>query len=173
MKVLDLLLPHVGWREFLPWEGQIGPVILGGIHWLQVGGILLYVMSHLLMSTIWRGSKMATGTQTQTAWALGIRDLAETLETHLAEVKYQGELQLQHSLFIACGRLLHLMIHWKNRWAATHLPAHQAPTQQARLTTTSWYTTCPLVCWHTSRHPKEGSNNTRLWLQTCLGDADK
>jgi hypothetical protein len=33
--------------------GQTGPVILGGLHWLQVGGILLYVMSHLLMSTIW------------------------------------------------------------------------------------------------------------------------
>jgi hypothetical protein len=27
--------------------------ILGGIHSLQVGGILLYVMSHMLMSTIW------------------------------------------------------------------------------------------------------------------------
>jgi hypothetical protein len=24
-----------------------------GLHWLQIGGILLYVMSHLLMSTIW------------------------------------------------------------------------------------------------------------------------
>jgi hypothetical protein len=53
VKVLVLLIPHVGWREFLPWIGQIGPVILGGLHWLQVGGILLYVMSHMLMSTIW------------------------------------------------------------------------------------------------------------------------
>jgi hypothetical protein len=53
VEVLVLLLPHVGWKEFLPWDGQIGPVILGGLHWLQVGGILLYVMSHVLMSTIW------------------------------------------------------------------------------------------------------------------------
>jgi hypothetical protein len=48
-----LLLPHVGWREFLPWDVQIVPVNLGGLHWLQVGGILLYVMSHVLISTIW------------------------------------------------------------------------------------------------------------------------
>jgi hypothetical protein len=37
----------------LAWNGQIGPVILAGLHWPQVGGILLYVMSHWLMSTIW------------------------------------------------------------------------------------------------------------------------
>jgi hypothetical protein len=37
----------------LVWDVQIGPVILGGLHWLQIGGILLYVMSHLLMSAIW------------------------------------------------------------------------------------------------------------------------
>jgi hypothetical protein len=37
----------------LPWDGQIGPVILGGLHLTQVGEILLYVMSHLLMSTTW------------------------------------------------------------------------------------------------------------------------
>jgi hypothetical protein len=30
VKVLVLLLPHVRWREFLAWDGQIGPVILGG-----------------------------------------------------------------------------------------------------------------------------------------------
>jgi hypothetical protein len=30
-----------------------GPVILWGLHWLHVGGILLYAMSHLLISTIW------------------------------------------------------------------------------------------------------------------------
>jgi hypothetical protein len=28
--MLVLLLPHVGWGEFLPLDGQIGPVILGG-----------------------------------------------------------------------------------------------------------------------------------------------
>jgi hypothetical protein len=26
--VLVSLLPHVGWREFLAWDGHIGPVIL-------------------------------------------------------------------------------------------------------------------------------------------------
>jgi hypothetical protein len=51
--MLVLLLPHGRRREFLAWDGQIGPVILGGLHWLQVDGILLYVMSHLLMTTIW------------------------------------------------------------------------------------------------------------------------
>jgi hypothetical protein len=51
--VLVLLPPHGRWREFLLWDGQIGPVILRGIHFLQVGGILLYVMSHLLRFTIW------------------------------------------------------------------------------------------------------------------------
>jgi uncharacterized membrane protein YkvI len=49
VEVLGLLLPHVGRREFLPWDIQIGSVILGGLP----SRSLLYVMSHLLMSTIW------------------------------------------------------------------------------------------------------------------------
>jgi hypothetical protein len=48
-----LLLPHVGWREFLPWNVQIGHVILEELHWLQVGGILLYIINRGLMSTLW------------------------------------------------------------------------------------------------------------------------
>jgi hypothetical protein len=36
------------------------------------------------------------GIQTQTAWVLWIRDLAEMLEPHLKEVKHQGELKLWH-----------------------------------------------------------------------------
>jgi hypothetical protein len=40
-----------GGGNFLPWDGQIGPVTLGVLHW--VCGILLYVMSHMLMSKIW------------------------------------------------------------------------------------------------------------------------
>jgi hypothetical protein len=39
---------------------------------------------------------MATETQTRTAWAPWIRDLDETLETCLAEVKHKGESKLQH-----------------------------------------------------------------------------
>jgi hypothetical protein len=55
VEILVLLPPHGRQRDFLAWDGQIGPVILGGVvlHWLQVDGILLYVMSHLLMSTVW------------------------------------------------------------------------------------------------------------------------
>jgi hypothetical protein len=53
VEMLVLLLPHGRQREFLAWDDQIGPVILGRLHWLQVDGILLYVMSHLLISTIW------------------------------------------------------------------------------------------------------------------------
>jgi hypothetical protein len=30
VEMLVLILPHVGWREFLSWDGQIGPIILGG-----------------------------------------------------------------------------------------------------------------------------------------------
>jgi hypothetical protein len=63
--------------------------------------------------------KMETGTQTKTAWALWIRDLAEMLEPLLAEVEHQGELKLWHSEPLAHGRLLHVMIHWENRWATT------------------------------------------------------
>jgi hypothetical protein len=33
------------------------------------------------------------------------------LETHLAEVKHQGELKLWDPESLACGRLLHLTIH--------------------------------------------------------------
>jgi hypothetical protein len=51
--MLVLSLQPGGQKEFLAWDDQIGTVILGRLHWLQVEGILLYVMSHLLMSTIW------------------------------------------------------------------------------------------------------------------------
>jgi hypothetical protein len=54
---------------------------------------------------------MATGTQPQTVWAPQIRDFAKMQETHLAEVKQQGEPKLQHSEPLAHGRLLHTMIY--------------------------------------------------------------
>jgi hypothetical protein len=116
-----------------------------------------------------RRSKMVTGTQMQTAWAPWIRDLAETLETYLAEVKHKGEQKLWHPEPLAHGRLFHIMIHWKNRWAAACLPAHQASSLQ--------------TCWANARAPphrpigqpppQEGSSTTRCWFQTCLGDTDK
>jgi hypothetical protein len=67
-------------------------------------------------------SKMATGTQTQTAWALWLRDPAEMLEPQLAEVKHQGELKLWHPETLACGRLLLAKIHWENKWVDTPMP---------------------------------------------------
>jgi hypothetical protein len=53
VEIFVLLLPHDRQRKFLFWDVQIIPAILGGLHGLQVGEILLYVMSHLLMSAIW------------------------------------------------------------------------------------------------------------------------
>jgi hypothetical protein len=38
-------------------------------------------------------------------------DFAERLETHLAEVKHQGELKHQHPEPLARGRLLHTTIY--------------------------------------------------------------
>jgi hypothetical protein len=86
------------------------------------------------------GSKMASGTQLQTAWAPWIRDLAEILETHLAEVKHQGETKLQHSEPLAHGSLLHAMITKRTAGLLhakllphrpTELRLSQAPTLQA------------------------------------------
>jgi hypothetical protein len=60
---------------------------------------------------------MVTGTQMQTAWVLGIRDLAEMMETCLAEIKHKGGLKLRHPEPLVHGRPLHAMIN--NRQATT------------------------------------------------------
>jgi hypothetical protein len=99
---------------------------------------------------------MVTGTQMQTVWALGIRDLVETLETCLAGVKYKGELKLQDPEPLAHGRLLHITIPTRPppcRPATTALPglrptghpgpcppAHQASSPQAH-----WNATCQSI----------------------------
>jgi hypothetical protein len=57
------------------------------------------------------GSKMANGEQAQTAWALGISDLAEMLEPCLVEVKDQGGFKLWHPEPLTHGSLLHTTIH--------------------------------------------------------------
>jgi hypothetical protein len=75
--------------------------------------------------------KMATVTQMQTAWALWIRDLAETLETHLVEVKHKGELKLGHPEPLAHGRLLHaepLAASSKCPWETFSRPNRWAPS---------------------------------------------
>jgi hypothetical protein len=56
-------------------------------------------------------SKMATGTQPQTSQPPLSGDFAERLETHLTEVKHQGELKHQHSEPLAHGRLLQATIY--------------------------------------------------------------
>jgi hypothetical protein len=74
-----------------------------------------------------RGSKMVTGTQTETEWDPGIRDFAATLQTHLAEVKHKWELKLRHPEPLAHGRLLYITTHWKNRRviiSSLPLPTH-------------------------------------------------
>jgi hypothetical protein len=42
-----------GGGNFWPGMTRLGLLFWGGLHWLQVGGILLYVISHVLMSTVW------------------------------------------------------------------------------------------------------------------------
>jgi hypothetical protein len=59
----------------------------------------------------YKGSKMATRIQPQTFWPLWSRDVAEKMETHLTEVKHQGELKHQHSETLAHGRPLHATIY--------------------------------------------------------------
>jgi hypothetical protein len=70
----------------------------------------------------------------QTAWAPWIRDLVETLQTHLAEVNHEGEPKPLHPKPLACGRLLHATIYWKNGEAT----AHRAFSPQTHQVTASW-----------------------------------
>jgi hypothetical protein len=65
----------------------------------------------------------------QTVWAPGIRDLAETLETCLAEVKHQEDLKLWHPEPLAHESPLYTTVHWKNRQATIPMqsPSHCTP----------------------------------------------
>jgi hypothetical protein len=140
---------------------------------------------------------MATGTQMQTAWDLWIRDFAEMLEIHFAEVKHKGELKLRHPEPLAHRRLLHAMIHWKSRRATTPMPLPSSKPQSlhpvaCQATALPGFcpmgpsgcpqptgppasqTSTPQARQHTShRPPQEISNTTRCQLQNCLGDIDK
>jgi hypothetical protein len=53
VEMLVLLLPYVRQREFLAWDSQIVPIILAGAPLTTDWWILLYIMSHLLMLTVW------------------------------------------------------------------------------------------------------------------------
>jgi hypothetical protein len=82
---------------------------------------------------------MVTGTQTLTAWALGIGELAEMLETHLAEVKHQEELKLWHPELLA-SPLHDALKEQVGYYLSKSLPGHcllvyQAPALQPCQTT--------------------------------------
>jgi hypothetical protein len=70
---------------------------------------------------------MATRVQKQTAWTLWNKNLAETLEPYLAEIKQQGESKLQHPEPLARRKLLHPMLHWEKRRAAVPPDAGSKP----------------------------------------------
>jgi hypothetical protein len=74
---------------------------------------------------------MATRVQKQTAWALWLQNIAETLEPHLAEIKHQGESKLQHPELLAHGKFLHATLHWENRWAAAVATTGSKPACEA------------------------------------------
>jgi hypothetical protein len=69
---------------------------------------------------------MATKAQKQTVWATWLQNLAETLESHLVEIKHQGESKLQHPEPLALGKL-HTTLHWENRKSAGPLDAGPKP----------------------------------------------
>jgi hypothetical protein len=73
----------------------------------------------LIKTWLRRASKMATRMQKQTVWAPWIKNLAETLEPHLVEIKQQGESKLRHAEPLSHRKLHHAMLHWENRRAAT------------------------------------------------------
>jgi hypothetical protein len=71
------------------------------------------------MNKMWIRSKMTTRVQKHTAWAPWIKNLAEMLEPHLAEIKHQGESKSQHPEPLAHTKLLHTTLYWENRRAPT------------------------------------------------------
>jgi hypothetical protein len=62
---------------------------------------------------------MVTREQKQTVWAPYIKNLAEMLEPHLPGKKLQEESKPWHPEPPAHIKLLHIMLHWENKRAAT------------------------------------------------------
>jgi hypothetical protein len=82
------------------------------------------IFSKMNVSHPWKcwqegGSKRATRAQKQTAWAPRLQNLTKMLEPHLVEIKHQRESKFWHPEPLACGKLLHTMLHWENRRAPT------------------------------------------------------
>jgi hypothetical protein len=71
---------------------------------------------------------MVTRVQKQTVWAPEIKNIAEMLDPHLAEIKHQEESKLWHSEPLAHGKLLHAKLHWENRMAPELPDASSKPT---------------------------------------------
>jgi hypothetical protein len=95
-----------------------------------------------------RGSKIATRVQKQTAWVPWIKNLAETLEPHLAEIKHHGESKLQHPEPLVHRKFLHITLHWKNRWATTSSkPASKTFSRPNR-----W---APSIMWYSPNHSQD------------------
>jgi hypothetical protein len=69
----------------------------------------------IIQNTLEKGSKMATVVQKQIVWAPWIKNLAESLEPHLAEIKHLGESKLWHPELLDSRKLLHATLHWKTR----------------------------------------------------------
>jgi hypothetical protein len=69
---------------------------------------------------------MATRGRKQTAWALQIKNIAETLQPHMAEKTHQ-EAKLWHPKPPACTKLLHITLHWENRRTSAPLDANSKP----------------------------------------------
>jgi hypothetical protein len=133
--------------------------------------LFTFVIRKFYVELNFDGSKMVTGTQTQTAWAQWIRDFAEMLEPCLVEVKHQGELKLWHHEPVARGRLLHTIIHWENRQSATPtlLPLQAASSKLAWETFSRPNKRAPSVTQYPSatpginQHNPPGQTDLPLW----------
>jgi hypothetical protein len=77
----------------------------------------LYTDSSSFVKNGVRGSEMVTRVQKQIAWAPQIKNLAETLEPHLSEIKHQKESKLWHPEPLTHTKLLNATLHWENRTA--------------------------------------------------------
>jgi hypothetical protein len=97
----------------------------------------------------WCRSKMVTRVQKLTAWVLWLKNFAEMLEPHLAEIKHQWESKLWHSEPLACRKLLHITLHWENRRAAA-AACRQLQTWLGDIQQTNRW--APSIMWYSHSH---------------------
>jgi hypothetical protein len=75
----------------------------------------IVLFAPFMLSWIQNLSWMVTRVPEQTALALWVQNLSETLKPQLAEIKHKGELKFWHPEPILHGKLLHATLHWENR----------------------------------------------------------